>query len=191
MSANIQHSSGSVEAYTPPEVVEAGRATMGGIDLDPFSCREANKVVRATEYFHKGGFHKDWHGRCFVNPPGGTLVRDTLLPSIRPDGKPGNGYSSQAVGWACTLHQYLIGNVEQAIFVCFTLNTFQNSNAIPGLKFLPYQFPFCVPRKRLRFWSKSRAIGKGTPSQPNAVIYLGDNVDKFVAEFSKIGVVRV
>lgn len=191
MTANIQHSSTSNEAYSPPEIVEAARLTMGGIDLDPFSCRRANEVVRAAEYFHKGGFHKPWHGRCFVNPPGGTVDKVTLEPSIRPDGKPGYGYSSAAVGWACTLDHYLKGNIIAAVFVCFTLNSFQNSQKVPGLKFAPYLFPFCVPSRRLRFWSRTRAIGKGTPSQPNAIIYLGDDVTAFKDAFESIGAVRL
>lgn len=188
--SNIQHSSTTNEAYTPPQIVEAARLTMGAIDLDPFSCREANKVVQATEYFHANGFHKDWHGRCFVNPPGGTVNKITLRPSIRPDGKPGHGYSSAAVGWACTLDQYLKGNITEAVFVCFTLNSFQNSQKIPGLRFAPFMFPFCVPSRRIKFWSHTRAIGKGTPSQPNAIVYLGDNVQDFKLAYESIGAVR-
>lgn len=204
MSANVQHQSSTNEAYTPPEVVEAARLTMGGIDLDPFSCREANKIVKATRYFHRGALDKPWDNeapnqpagitsrasRVFCNPPGGTLDRHTLLPSIRPDGKPGPGYSSAAVAWAYLLNEYLIGNVAQAVFVCFSLNTFQNSQKIPGCRFAPYLFPFCVPSSRLRFWCKQRPIGKGQPSQPNALIYIGDNVDAFADRFASIGQVR-
>jgi len=197
MSANVQHQSSTNEAYTPPEVTEASRLTMGSINLDPFSCKAANKVVKADRYFHRGALEKPWANldgspaTVFCNPPGGTLVRSTLEPSIRPDGKPGPGYSSAAVAWAYLLNEYLTGNVAQAIFVCFSLNTFQNSQKIPGCRFAPYLFPFCVPQNRLRFWCESRPIGKGQPSQPNALIYIGENVDAFAKHFALIGQVRI
>lgn len=198
MSSNVQHQSSTNEAYTPPEVVEAARLTMGGIDLDPFSCRLANKVVKATRYFHTGALDKSWcnldgtPSRVFCNPPGGTLNRHTLEPSIRPDGKPGPGYSSLAIGWAYLLNEYLIGNVREATFVCFSLNTLQNAQKVPGCKFAPYMFPFCVPHDRLQFWSKARPVGKrGQPSQPNAVVYIGENVEGFAKNYASIGQVRI
>jgi hypothetical protein len=195
MSANVQHQSATNEAYTPPEVVEAARATMGGIHLDPFSCKIANKIVQADLFYSEGALTRPWGSESdptnvFCNPPGGTLVRDTLEPSIRPDGKPGPGYSSAAVAWAYLLNEYLTGNVAQAIFVCFSLNTFQNSQKIPGCRFAPYMFPFCVPSNRLRFWCKERPIGKGQPSQPNALIYIGENIETFAEHFAPIGQVR-
>jgi ParB family chromosome partitioning protein len=39
------------ERYTDLWVIEAARATMGGIDLDPASCALANARVKATTYF--------------------------------------------------------------------------------------------------------------------------------------------
>ena len=74
MTASARHSSSSVEWFTPPDVIEAARATMGGIDLDPASCARANELVRAAKYFTKDddGLRHPWHGaRVFLNPPGG------------------------------------------------------------------------------------------------------------------------
>ena len=194
---NVQHQSATNEAYSPPEVTTAGTLTMGSIDLDPFTCKLANKVVQAKRYFHANALEKPWcnldgsPSSVFCNPPGGTLDRHTLLPSIRPDGKPGPGYSSAAVAWAYLVNEYLTGNVREAVFVCFSLNTFQNSQKIPGCRFPPYLFPFCIPSSRLRFWCKARPIGKGQPSQPNALIYIGENIEAFQKHFASIGVVRI
>ena len=74
VSGNARHLTGTPEHYTPSEVVEAARTTLGAIDLDPASCEAASRVVRASSYYTKqqNGFVKLWRGRVFLNPPGGS-----------------------------------------------------------------------------------------------------------------------
>ena len=48
----INQDSGNFEYYTPPFIVEAARAVLGTIDLDPASSRQANLVVRARQLLH-------------------------------------------------------------------------------------------------------------------------------------------
>ena len=71
--SNVRHSHESVEHYTPAGIVEAARATLGGFDLDPASCEIANRTVRASKYYTKeqNGFIQPWHGKVFLNSPGG------------------------------------------------------------------------------------------------------------------------
>lgn len=172
----FEHSSDTNSHYTPPEVVEAARAVMGAIDLDPFSCEKANEVVKAAEYWSRSGFENAWRhevhaatfvpARVFCNPPGGKLSRKDLSVITG-----GPGYSSASIAWAKLVHEYELGNVEQAVFVCFNLEVLRTSQLIDGVRSV-LEFPLCVPRDRLRFWNEGTPIGKGQPKYPNAIVYL-------------------
>ncbi len=189
----------TVEHYTPPEIVEAARLTLGAIDLDPASCAKANTIVRAEGYCDHGGLDREWTthdgepSRVFLNPPGGKLHRKTFEP-LASDGGP--GLSSAAVWWWKLLDEYWAGRVEQAIFLCFTLNVFQNSQDYDYPP--PYAFPFCVPSSRLRFWNERQPIGKGQPQHCNAIVYLPPEtgpvapaLSRFAQAFAAFGQVRL
>jgi hypothetical protein len=165
------HSSDSSEHYTPAEVIAAARATMGGIDLDPFTTAKANTVVEASYYYTQkdDGFELPWGDtadpqRLFINPPCSKVKRK---PARAPKAlvKP-----AQIHGWWKLLDEYGAGHVEQAVFLCFNMNLFQT-----GQRFgyaAPFQFPLCVPSKRLKFWGEGRAPGEGSPSHASAIVYL-------------------
>lgn len=61
----------SEERYTPLEIVQAARFTLGEILLDPASTAEANKVVEATRFISReeDGLKQDWLGSIFLSPP--------------------------------------------------------------------------------------------------------------------------
>lgn len=67
----VQHSSDSVQWYTPIDVIERARRVLGGIDLDPASDEFGNSRVKATQYYSANGLELPWRGKVFVNPPGG------------------------------------------------------------------------------------------------------------------------
>jgi hypothetical protein len=172
---------------------------MGGIDLDPFSCALANEVIKADWFMSEDGFGADWRGlsgpaRVFCNPPGGKLSRKDLSVV-----KAGPGFSSAAVAWAKLMHEYEIGNVEQAIFIGFTLEILRTSQGF-GPDVPPCsEFSLCFPRDRLRFWNEHTEPGTGQPTHPNVIVYVpprdGIAADracsKFLEYFSQFGAVRL
>lgn len=201
------HSSGTAEHYTPPEIVEAARLTMGAIDLDPFSCAAANAIVKAREYISLeigvDGFGHSWcnekggAARVFVNPPGGKYLIDAEgraveMPRDESGRQNGPGTSGVALAWWTLLDEYEAGRVEQAIFVCFSLNVFQTAQKHGAPP--PCAFPFCVPSKRLRYISSNGKTGK-SPPHPSAIVYvppkhLAKWASRFGENFSPFGYVR-
>lgn len=201
--SDFTHSSESNEHYTPPEIVEAAREVLGRIDLDPFSCALANEVVRATHYFAANGLHYPWvvpdgptydvtvPARVLCNPPGGKL--DKKLEKVAA----GPGLSSASMGWAKLVYEYEIGNVHSAIFIGFNLEVLRMTQEHAGYG-LPscLDFPFCVPRERLRFWNESTAPEdrgvKGAPQYPNVIVFVPPKGNRimpgfFRDKFSKFG----
>lgn len=63
------------DKYTPFRYIRAVEQVLGKIDLDPASCEEANKRVRATRFFsleenkQVSTLSRGWLGKVFLNPP--------------------------------------------------------------------------------------------------------------------------
>jgi hypothetical protein len=180
-----RHSMDSPEWYTPAKFVEAARATMGGIDLDPASHEEANRVVNAARYFtaDDDGLKQPWRGRVFLNPPGG-LVGEF---------------------WAKLVAEYQACHVTQAVWIGYSLEQLQTLQCV-GAALTPLDFPICVTNRRIAFVeneqkrlarvAKLLAAGKtpnqkSSPSHGNYIAYLGAEPERFAAIFSQFGQVRV
>lgn len=175
MSANIRHSSASVEHFTPGWLVEKARYVLGGIDLDPASSEEANRVVRAPRIYTResNGLHQArWDGRTILNPPGG-LVDGAGMPVHRstkdnPGGctvtgscglPPGHKHehvkSSAVVWWQVLCAEWFLSHVPAAFFVGFSLELLQSCQggepARLGAGHHPLDFYCCIPRERIKF----------------------------------------
>lgn len=152
----VQHSSESVEHYTPDYIVEPCRKLLGEIDLDPASCPMGQKVVQAHAWYGPGSEHGEdglalpWLGRVFLNPPGGLV----------PEEWKGCGTDSFAtLWWGRLVSAWEQGEVESAIFVGFTLEILRSAQTLPVLQ--PLHFPFCVPSSRIPFDTINRRRTKG------------------------------
>ena len=83
----------SDENYTPSYFVDRVRVFSKGFDLDPFSCDEANKIVKAKLYLdkHQDGLLQPWRALCtpsypviWVNPPySRSLIRKCVAKTMQ------------------------------------------------------------------------------------------------------------
>ena len=177
MAANIHHSSGSVEWYTPAWLVEACRNVLGDISVDPCSCEEAQKVVKATQWFGEAddGLTQSWNGNVFMNPPGGWATPEVAAKW---------GSRSNAQCWyAKLLNEIESGNTFSAIVLCFNLDT---------LRALQPKRPICILQKRCRFdkMEKGVRVSGGSPAHGTGLILLSDSFvvrNRWVKEMSLVG----
>lgn len=165
------HSMASPEWYTPAPFVEAAREVMGGIDLDPASCAQANETVRAATFYDQAadGLSQPWAGRVFLNPPGGRgLVR---------------------AFWERLITHWRDGRVSQAIWIGYSLEQLQTLQSCPLGS--PLDFELCFTSRRISF--EAPGGGKRSPTHSNFIAYLpGDPLDnvRFEAAFERFGKVR-
>jgi hypothetical protein len=163
-----QTSSMTEDWYTHPSVIEAVRELFAGeIDLDPFSCQEANRTVRATRFYtaEVDGLLHTWHGRLLINPPwggsGNTAVKKRAIEKL--------------------LRSYSMGDVEEAVLVL-------NANATTTKWFAPlWQFPVCFPPYRIPHYGPGDA--GGSPNSGTVLIYVGPQVLLFAEIFKRFGTI--
>jgi hypothetical protein len=173
MTRAVQLSAESVEHYGPDYLAPMIRDVFGGpIDLDPASCPQANQLIGATWYYSNRGLEKRWFGSMYVNPPGGRIRYPTK-------------FHNQAAVWYATLaHRFAQGQVAQAVFMVFNLELIRYAQGWKVRQ--PFEFPYCAPKERIDFWKpgpQGRPVPQGAPGHPNAIIYMGPNVDRFAEVF--------
>jgi len=159
---HVSHNSGDIEWYTPEEYTTAARLTMGGIDLDPASTAEANKIVKAGKFFTvvDNGLKHQWMGSVWMNPPYASDVIGSFASKLCEEFKKGH------VIQACVL----VNNATETRW-------FQEMAALAGA--------ITFPKRRIRFWHPQK--NSITPLQGQAVLYIGNNIDDFHKNFSAFG----
>lgn len=162
----------SNEYYTPAEILADAHALLGGIELDPASCAEANEVVGARYYYtaEQDGLGRAWDigGRpttVWLNPPYGFR----------------GGRSNQDLWSARLVAAYTAGVVSSALLL---VNASTGSGWFSPL----WEFPICFVGYRIHFILPGGEISKN-PTHDSAIVYFGADEQGFVERFSKYGTV--
>lgn len=163
--AHVANNSGENEWYTPSNIIEAARAVMGTIDLDPASCEAANATVKAAEYFDSDtdGTAKEWHGNVWLNPP-------YAQPII-------SDFASRLVG------ESQAGRIRKA---CVLVNNATETKWMQPM--LAECSAVCFLSGRVKFLGRDGSA-IGAPLQGQAVLYFGKSADQFKSVFDSFGVV--
>lgn len=151
------------EWFTPHKYIEAAREVMGGIDLDPASCKQANQVVQATHYYSReeNGLMHPWSGRVWLNPP---YCKE--------------GHSSIAKWSQKLLGCYFSGEITQCVLLV--------AGQTASRWFHPlWEFPICFANSHIHFYRP----GLVSRSQRDCTCfaYLGPNETHFIDVFSQFG----
>lgn len=161
---HVSHNSGENEWYTPQEFIDAARQVMGAIDLDPASCKAANVMVGAANYYSisNTGLDKAWTGRVWMNPP----------------------YASDLVGKFTSklTHHYLRDEVQEAVVL---VNNATDTTWFQDMA--KHANAICLLRGRVRFWGPDGQTG--APLQGQVILYFGANKDGFEGSFEQFGLV--
>lgn len=159
--AHVAHNAGESEWFTKPELVEAAREVMGGIDLDPASTAIANEKIQASRFhsIEDDGLAQEWTGRVWMNPP----------------------YAQPACSDFCNklLQHYNAGDVPEA---CVLVNNATETEWLQGLAAVATAA--CFPRTRAWFWHPER---ESAPLQGQVVLYLGPDPERFRIAFEDFG----
>jgi DNA N-6-adenine-methyltransferase (Dam) len=157
-------SSNSVEWYTPAKYIDAAREVLGDIDLDPASCEQANKTIKAKSIYtiNDEGLQKTWQGRVWMNPPYGRVCGEFISKLVE---------------------SHVEGNVPAAIALL-------NGYGFDTAWFQPlWDYPICFTDHRISFESPNKKPGDGGPANGNVFVYLGPDPDRFTEVFAQFGAV--
>lgn len=163
--------------YTPPKYANAVRVALGGIDLDPASCQEANQYVCANRIYTVAddGLSQPWQAKTvFLNPPycdprnQGTsrrLVTQLWINKL--------------------LHEIQLGNVSQAILLV---------SANWGYKWFYELFKTvpmaCITHDLIKFIQPGQTPEQATPAKRATAFFgFGDiEDDRFYRAFLGLGI---
>lgn len=148
------------EWYTPKEFIEAARALMGEIDLDPASCAIAERVVQAVDWYTKDddGLAQGWYGRVWCNPP-------YSYPLIEK-------FTQKAIA------EKDAGNVKDGLLLV------NNCTDAAWFVALAERYPVMFTKGRARFWQEDQRTF--ATRQGQAIFYLGPNIERFHSCFAHL-----
>jgi phage N-6-adenine-methyltransferase len=155
---------GEYEWYTPAEYIDLARIVLGEIDLDPASHSQAQKNIKAKQYYTKkdNGLSHEWHGRIWLNPP-------YMQPLI-----------AEFTKKMCD--EYAAGRVTEGIMLTHNYTDtewFQGAAKVADA--------LCFTKGRIKFCEQDGSQVTAQPTQGQTFFYFGGAVSGFVKVFLAIG----
>lgn len=170
-------SSESDEWYTPSYIIEKARSTMGGIDLDPFSCKAAQETVKANRYYSlmsgQDGLSFPWFGRVWTNPPYGSLATKACSVALR----------HWQYGKIDQLIMLVRGDSDGLDSLLKHCNLWVRCDRI---KFTPSEK---VKQKKIKDFADRGKVWSNQPVPGSVIIYFGKNSIEFLDNFRDCGLI--
>lgn len=153
----------SDEWYTPANYVELARKVLHQIDLDPASCAEAQRTVKAAEWFdrERDGLKQEWPGRVWLNPPYSMPLIKKFIAKL--------------------IDEHESGRTTAA--VCLVNNATDTS----WFQSLLTRYPACFAAGRISFDHPGRESDANRQGQ--AFFYLGPDTKRFADAFGAVGTI--
>lgn len=205
----INQSSGDVEIYTPPEILDRARQVLGRIDIDPASSAAANVRVKARKFYcapvfetlkhrinrlpvrayvDEGGLSLPWKGHAFMNPPF-TQLECACRPWCAKERCKRRGWhtASDLPGtgeWVQQMErEHAVNNVTQAIVVTFAATSEQWFQPLLNR-------PQCFPSPRTNYLKPDGSVYRGV-TKGSAITYYGPDVARFERAFRDLGTIKI
>jgi ParB family chromosome partitioning protein len=162
---HVSNNSGDSEWTTPPPIIAAARAAMGGIDLDPASSQAANAVVGAARFYSEqdNGLERPVVGWVWMNPPYAHVLVVAFVSKL--------------------VEHFQAGDVAQAVVLV------NNATETDWFQDLAEEASaLCFPHGRIQFGHPIREPVRALQGQ--AIVYLGSQHACFERAFAPIGVAR-
>jgi phage N-6-adenine-methyltransferase len=153
---------GEFERYTPPEYIEAARLVLGAIDLDPATSEQAQRTVRAANYFTEktDGLKQEWHGRIWLNPPYHRELAPAFIRKLVAEIAAGRVTAAIMLTNNCTDTEWFAVVEAACAAICFT-------------------------RGRIKFTQPNGT--EVLPTQGQAFFYFGTDANSFARVFCRFG----
>lgn len=191
----INQTSGLVSFGTPPEILEAARECMGGIDLDPASSEAFNRKVKANNYYTEqdDALSLRWKAcSVWLNHPfhKGELACPIDRNLCKKKGCVTRGYHidknipSNFDWMSYFVSEYVI---HDSFYEACNI-TFANTSEKWFHLLTPY--PQCIILERTNYYLEDGTL-LGQVPKGSVVTYLGPNIDRFARAFEKLGTIKV
>lgn len=157
----INQTSGCVEWYTPPYIIEAVRKTLGLIELDPASSPKANEIVQADKYYtiQDDGLCLPWMGQIFLNHPFGKTDNAIWIKKL--------------VG------EYNLGHISEACCITYACTSEKWFQPL-------FNYPMCFISPRVNYIGVDGKTVKGV-TKGSVVTYMGNFEYDFIKGFDGLG----